>query len=198
MPSKKRRTLAGFDAVAEEFTRSMEKQIDEVIDEAFSKNTNDDVNIDANNDTNDDTNKNINNDDNVNVNNDTNNHTSNNVNNNDDVNVNVDGNAGRQTGAPETPPPKQRPPRAPRSAGGNKEKPEAQKIAEDDEESGSILDELLGKSQRIEDTHVMRGIYIEKQLDKIIDRLAKKGGRGVKSKLVNEALKKLFREKGLL
>lgn len=197
MPSKRKRTLAGFDDVAD--TTGAADQTSGSSDANVNNDTNNNVNVDANNDINNDDNTNVNNDDNVNVNNDTN------VNNNDDVNKNVNVNE------PEKDPTEQQPPnkRKPRSGSSGSRKPadkktpadkplEAPKIDEEDEESGSILDDLLGKSQRIEDTHVMRGIYIEKSLDKIIDRLAKKGGRGVKSKLVNEALKKLFKDKGLL
>lgn len=194
MPSNKRkRTLAGFDDVAD--TTGAADQTSGSSDANVNNDTNNNVNVDANNDVNND----INNDANTNVNNDAN------VNVNNDVNKNVNVNE------PEKDPTEQQPPnkRKPRSGSSGSRKPadsktpadkplEAPKNVEEDEESGSILDDLLGKSQRIEDTHVMRGIYIEKSLDKIIDRLAKKGGRGVKSKLVNEALKKLFKDKGLL
>lgn len=61
-----------------------------------------------------------------------------------------------------------------------------------------FLESLFEDNVSHEERYVMRGIYIEKDLAKIVDQLAKKGGRGTKSKIVNEALRKVFTESGLL
>lgn len=49
-----------------------------------------------------------------------------------------------------------------------------------------------------ENETVLTGIYLQKDLSQVLDRLAKKGGRGAKSKIVNEALRTIFTDKGLL
>lgn len=44
-----------------------------------------------------------------------------------------------------------------------------------------------------------RGYYLEKEVVKVIEKMGKKGGKGrggIKSKIVNEALKQVFKEKG--
>ena len=66
------------------------------------------------------------------------------------------------------------------------------------EVNSDTLDELLKGKKKLQDTHVLRGFYIENELADVIDRLGEKGGRGIKSKIVNEALKIIFKEKGLL
>ncbi|NRD81136.1 hypothetical protein HPT25_27990 [Bacillus sp. BRMEA1] len=61
------------------------------------------------------------------------------------------------------------------------------------------LDKLIeGNTKKNENSSVLTGIYLQKDLSVILDRLAKKGGRGAKSKIVNEALRSVFMEKGLL
>ncbi|MDQ0164062.1 ribbon-helix-helix domain-containing protein [Aeribacillus alveayuensis] len=62
----------------------------------------------------------------------------------------------------------------------------------------NFVQSVIGDNDSHEDKYVMRGIYIEKDLAKVIDQLAKKGGRGTKSRIVNEALRKVFTESGLL
>jgi hypothetical protein len=61
------------------------------------------------------------------------------------------------------------------------------------------LDKLInGKTKKIDNSTVLTGIYLQKDLAQLLDRLAKKGGRGAKSRIVNEALRSVFIEKGLL
>lgn len=61
------------------------------------------------------------------------------------------------------------------------------------------LDKLIeGKTKKSESYTVLTGVYLQKDLAKILDSLAKKGGRGAKSRIVNEALRSVFKEKGLL
>lgn len=45
---------------------------------------------------------------------------------------------------------------------------------------------------------VLTGLYLEPDIARVLDSLGKKGGRGTKSKIANEALRNLFKEKGLL
>jgi hypothetical protein len=61
------------------------------------------------------------------------------------------------------------------------------------------LDNLIGgNAKKTENNTVLTGIYLQKDLAKALDNLAKKGGRGAKSRIVNEALRAVFKEKGLL
>ncbi|MDP4085787.1 MAG: hypothetical protein Q8934_14370 [Bacillota bacterium] len=64
----------------------------------------------------------------------------------------------------------------------------------------SYLDTLIeGKAKKSNEAEtVLTGIYLQKDLSKILDSLAKKGGKGAKSRIVNEALRSIFIEKGLL
>ena len=63
--------------------------------------------------------------------------------------------------------------------------------------NSNIISDLM-KNQKYEDKYVMKGIYVEKELAAILDKLGKKGGRGAKSKIVNEALRKVFKESNLI
>lgn len=65
-------------------------------------------------------------------------------------------------------------------------------------DKNDFVQSVIGNSDNHEDKYVLRGIYIEKDLVQIIDQLAKKGGRGTKSRIVNEALRKVFVENGLI
>lgn len=69
-------------------------------------------------------------------------------------------------------------------------------IDDDAEPELDPLDELFEENPRKDDTHVYKGFYLEKNIAKTIDKKAKKGGKGMKSKIVNEALKIVFKEKG--
>lgn len=91
-------------------------------------------------------------------------------------------------------------------------KPYAPEDAHEDKNDGTLeesagtagadpdfIDKLLveGKKKKKDDL-VLTGIYLQPDLAHILDSLGKKGGRGAKSRIVNEALRKVFTEKGLL
>lgn len=70
---------------------------------------------------------------------------------------------------------------------------------DDNIKSGSdTIDKILGEGNKKKDELVLTGVYLQPELAKILDRLGKQGGRGAKSGIVNDALRKLFDEKGLL
>lgn len=60
------------------------------------------------------------------------------------------------------------------------------------------LDSLIEGTKKKSNQPVLTGVYLQKDILQVLDRLAKKGGKGAKSKIVNEALRKLFIEKDLL
>jgi hypothetical protein len=60
------------------------------------------------------------------------------------------------------------------------------------------IDKLLDEGSKKKDDLVLVGVYLQPDLAQILSRLGKKGGRGAKSRIVNDALQKLFSEKGLL
>lgn len=59
--------------------------------------------------------------------------------------------------------------------------------------SGGVLDAILGDKKEKQ----MRGIYFDPDLLEVLDRVAG-DKRGAKSAIVNEALRQLFQEKGLI
>ncbi len=67
------------------------------------------------------------------------------------------------------------------------------------ETQDNYLDSLVSSNEKKKvNSTVLTGIYLQEDLSHILDRLAKKGGRGAKSRIVNEALRAVFNEKGLL
>jgi hypothetical protein len=69
----------------------------------------------------------------------------------------------------------------------------------DEKHEDDYLDKLIGSNgKKSTNESVLVGIYLQKDLSQILDKLAKKGGRGAKSRIVNEALRAIFKEKGLL
>ena len=65
-------------------------------------------------------------------------------------------------------------------------------------ENEDPMDRILSANKKKDETHVLKGIYFEKEVAQAIDRIARNGGKGIKSQLVNEAVKKVFKEKGWL
>jgi predicted nicotinamide N-methyase len=61
-----------------------------------------------------------------------------------------------------------------------------------------FLDKLLVEGTKKKNDLVLVGIYMQPELASLLDALGKKGGRGAKSKIVNDALRKFFDEKGLI
>lgn len=61
------------------------------------------------------------------------------------------------------------------------------------------LDNVMGQKKKLRlDELTSTGIYFDNDVYQVLMRLAKKGGRGAKSKIVNEAVRGVFKEKGLL
>jgi hypothetical protein len=54
----------------------------------------------------------------------------------------------------------------------------------------------IGKKK--EKKKVFTGIYLDEDVAKSLDKLAKKGGKGAKSEIVNDTLKIILQQKGLL
>jgi hypothetical protein len=65
------------------------------------------------------------------------------------------------------------------------------------EHGTDYLDELIEGPKKKQEK-ALHGLYLDPDVAKILDNLGEKGGRGAKSKIANEALRKLFMEKGLL
>lgn len=70
--------------------------------------------------------------------------------------------------------------------------------ANNKEKTNAGIDESVSDlfEKKAADT-VLVGIYFKKDIAKILDKLGKKGGRGAKSRIVNEAVKKFFVENNL-
>ncbi|MGG3737234.1 hypothetical protein [Aeribacillus pallidus] len=60
------------------------------------------------------------------------------------------------------------------------------------------LDKIIENNKKKDKTHVLKGIYFEREVAAAIDRVGRNGGKGIKSQIVNEAVKKVFKEKGWL
>lgn len=68
-----------------------------------------------------------------------------------------------------------------------------------DSKQDDYLDQLIkGNISKKKNETVLTGIYLQKDIAQILNKLGKKGGKGAKSKIVNEALRELFKKKGLL
>lgn len=59
------------------------------------------------------------------------------------------------------------------------------------------LDKLLEEGKTKNELQ-LTGLYLEPDLARLLDKLGKKGGRGAKSRIANDALRKYFLDKGLL
>lgn len=63
----------------------------------------------------------------------------------------------------------------------------------------NFLNDLVsGKAKKKADTLINSGVYFEPEVYSILMTLAKRGGRGAKSKIVNDALKAAFKNAGLM
>jgi hypothetical protein len=66
----------------------------------------------------------------------------------------------------------------------------------------STLDKIINKPKSKKSIKnydkVLVGFHVERHLAAILDDLQGKGGKGVKSQIINELLEKAFKEKGLL
>lgn len=68
----------------------------------------------------------------------------------------------------------------------------------DDEIIGQTIDEIIKKKKQKEKEPVYRGFYLDPDVVKVLDRLHKKGGKGIKSTVANKAFRTLFKEEGYL
>ncbi|MEC2054201.1 hypothetical protein I6J18_00070 (plasmid) [Peribacillus psychrosaccharolyticus] len=66
-------------------------------------------------------------------------------------------------------------------------------------ENNTFLNNLIqGKGKKKNDALINTGIYFEPEVVEILNKLGKQGGRGAKSKIVNDAVKAVFKEAGLI
>jgi hypothetical protein len=65
-------------------------------------------------------------------------------------------------------------------------------------EDGDFLDKMLNNGLPKKTDLQLHGIYLEPDLSKLLNKLSKQGGRGAKTRIVNDAMRKYFKEKGLL
>lgn len=67
-----------------------------------------------------------------------------------------------------------------------------------DKENENIdpIDKIISENKKKDKTHILKGIYFEREVAAAIDRIGRQGGRGIKSQIVNEAVKRVFIEKG--
>jgi len=59
------------------------------------------------------------------------------------------------------------------------------------------IDAILDKTKSPNDK-VFKGFYLEPKIAKVLEKLAKKHGKGIQSQIVNEALRQVFVSKDLL
>lgn len=66
-------------------------------------------------------------------------------------------------------------------------------------ENNKFLNNLIqGKGKKKNDALINTGIYFEPEVFDILNKLGKQGGRGAKSKIVNDAVKAVFKDAGLI
>lgn len=62
-----------------------------------------------------------------------------------------------------------------------------------------MIDKIMSeKVTRRTDVLVQVGLYLEPDISNVLDELGRKGGRGARSQIVNDALRKYFKERDLL
>jgi len=67
-----------------------------------------------------------------------------------------------------------------------------------DVNNDDYIDNIINGTSEKKKKPVLTGVYLDPDIAKTLDSLGKKAGRGGKSKITNEALRKVFEEKGLL
>lgn len=70
--------------------------------------------------------------------------------------------------------------------------------AKENNSNNDELDNILLEKENKGNTHILKGIYFEREVARAIDRVSRGKGKGVKSDLVNAAVKQVFKEKGWL
>lgn len=68
---------------------------------------------------------------------------------------------------------------------------------ENNSDSNDVFDAILSKKKGKNDK-VFIGVYLDSDIADILEKLHKKHGKGIKSEFINEALRKVFLEKGLI
>jgi hypothetical protein len=61
----------------------------------------------------------------------------------------------------------------------------------------NAIDHILN-NERVKSTRVQRGLYLDRDIDAVLSRLLKKGGKGAKSDIINDLLRAAFVDRGLL
>lgn len=61
-----------------------------------------------------------------------------------------------------------------------------------------ILGDIMKGKKTKDETHVFRGYYLENEIANTIDRITASKPRGTKSEIVNEVLKKYFKQEGIM
>ncbi len=61
----------------------------------------------------------------------------------------------------------------------------------------SVIDTILN-NEKTRSSRVQRGMYLDHDIDLVLSRLYSKGGKGTKSDIINELLRKEFIDRGLL
>lgn len=65
------------------------------------------------------------------------------------------------------------------------------------DENIDVIDDILNNN-KTKSTRIQRGLYLDREIDKVLNTLFKKGGKGSKSDILNSVLRKEFKSKGLL
>lgn len=77
-----------------------------------------------------------------------------------------------------------------------------EKSLDENVEEPDTLDKILKspKGKKVSDGYdkIVVGFHVEKDLASILDKLQKQGGKGTKSQIINDLLRKRFKEVGLL
>lgn len=66
-----------------------------------------------------------------------------------------------------------------------------------DENNFDIINNIVN-AKNDKPKKILTGIYFDPDVEKVLNKLAKKGGKGAKSKIVNELVKEGFIKRGLL
>ena len=67
----------------------------------------------------------------------------------------------------------------------------------DNVNDNDIINEIVN-NKYAKPKKTLTGIYFDPTVEKVLNKLAKKGGKGAKSKIVNELVKEGFKKRGLL
>lgn len=61
----------------------------------------------------------------------------------------------------------------------------------------NVIDTILN-NEKSKSSRVQRGLYLDRDIDDALNKLYKKGGKGTKSDIINDLLRKEFEDRGLL